>query len=258
MTRISIILAAAFAVAACTETEVVVNDHYGVCTADEQCPGTYVCQDGICIEPEEPPQSVADCATYEWAGRETPWHCWCEGDNCIGTDAELPWECPLDLLDSDPNDGVCGVQCHDHFWLDAQAVGLDPNTSPPSLTFDVGNGVVTCTQYVDISPLRFVRSQTEIYLDAPDGRTVQIDYRMTAPAIVEVFIRYNEGAQWINGGLAFTYTFPGGPTNIGGVRYGFRPEESFPSGTTTYWKLEAHRWINNELFDTWTGSITLP
>lgn len=235
----------------CTDTQMVIEDHYGECTDDTQCPGTSVCLDGVCVELVEEP--TPDCAPYEWAGRDTPWHCWCEGNNCIGTDAELPWSCPLDLLDSDPKDGVCGVQCHDHFWLDASLVNLDQNTSPPSLMFNLGNGTVTCTQYVDMSPLRFVRSQTRIYTDSPDGRTIQIDYRMTAPAIIEVFIRYNQGSPWINNGLSFTSS----DQNLGGTRYGFRPEESFPSGTTTYWKLEAHRYINNELFDTWEGSQTI-
>lgn len=234
----------------CIETGVVDNDHCGVCTTDNQCPGTSECLDGICVEPEEP---VADCEQYDWLEQNSTWYCWCEGDDCIGTDAELPWSCPIELLDDSTNDQVCGIQCHDHFWLADDTIFINRLGDPPTIVIDDGNGVVTCTQYVDISPLRFVRSETRIFADPLDDHVVQIDYRMTAPAIIEVFIRYNEDSPWINGGLAFTYS----DQNHGAVRYGFHPEESYPSGTTTYWKLEAHRDINNELMDTWTGSQVL-
>lgn len=247
--RILFLLALVLAnTAACTE--VVVEDHYGECTDDDQCPGTSVCLDNICVEPEEP---IADCEPYEWAGERTPWHCWCEGDNCIGADGELPWECPLDLLDSGPSDGICGVQCHDHFWLDAEVVGLDPNTSPPSLTFDVGHGVVTCTQFVDLSPLRFVRSQTAIFSDPTNSRVVGVDFRLTGPGLVVVSYRTNQGNPWMYGGYAFTFSSQN-LTNIGNIRY-----VGFASGTTIYWQLEARVQVNQpQAGDFWEGSQVIP
>lgn len=244
------------AASGCTDNQtIVVNDHYGVCTSDSQCPGTSVCLDGVCVDLEEPPP---DCEQYDWAGRQTPWYCWCEG-NCIDTDAELPWSCSLDLLDEDPHDGVCGVQCQDHFWLDAETVGLDPDTSPPSLTFDIGTGVVTCTQYADISPLRFVRSGTIAYLLATNNRVVNIDFKLTKPGVVMVNYRTNPGNPWIYGGVAFTYSMPPIVNNIGNIQYYF-PIGGLPAGTRTYWRLEARAHVNDfsPNNDIWEGSIDLP
>lgn len=241
------------ALAACTDTEVIVNEHYGVCMTDGECPGTSVCLDGVCVEPEEP---TSYCQPYEWAGRNTPWYCWCEGGDCIGTEqSELSWSCSLDLI---PGDRWCSVQCHDHFWLDVSVVDLDQNTSPPSLMFDRGTSLVTCTQYVDMSPLRFVRSGTAIYLLWNNNRVVNIDFKLTKPGVATISYRTNPGNPWIYGGIAFTYSTPLA-SNIGNIQYFFSPEV-FPQGTTTYWRLEARPHVNdfNPDNDIWEGSQILP
>ncbi len=127
----------------CTNHEVVVEDHYGQCTDNSQCPGTDKCMDSVCVEQvSQPPQG--DCADYEWMATE--WSCACQGTNCIGTD-QTPWTCNFDVLDSNPSDGLCEIQCHDHFWLSQNDMTINPDSSPASLTIDQGNGVVTCAQY---------------------------------------------------------------------------------------------------------------
>jgi hypothetical protein len=244
MNRISIILALALAVAACTETEVVIEDHYGVCTADEQCPGTYVCQQGYCVEPEEP---VAACEPYEWMGNNSTWYCWCDGDNCAGPSIELPWSCPFDLLD-DPSSEVCGIQCHDHFWLGKDMIFIDRLGDPPMVVIDNGNGLVTCTQHVDTSPLRFVRSQTAAY-SSPANGVAGVDLRLTHSAMVIVSYRFSPTGTWQYGGFFFTNSIPGGPTHAGNIRQG-----GYAPGTTIYWHLQAKFNINDPgIGDIWEG-----
>ena len=189
-------------VACTTDTKVVIEDHYGECMADEQCPGTSVCLDGICVEPDEPAMS---CDQLDWMGYNSTWYCWCDGDNCIGTNAELPWSCPMDLLEDTQ---VCGVQCHDHFWLSDDMIFIDRLGNPPRIVIDDGNGVVTCTQYADVSPLRFVRSQTRMSLSvdaANNTQSIVINFQLTHPGIVFAQYRFNPGDQWAYAGLLFTY-----------------------------------------------------
>lgn len=251
MSRIIWILIATLALASITAcTEVVVEDHYGECTADEQCPGTSVCLDGICVEPEEP---VPACERYDWMGNNSTWYCWCQGENCGGTDI-YPWSCPFDLLSS-PGDTICGIQCHDHFWLSESMLLIDRYEDPPMIVIDEGHGLVTCTQYANLTPLWFFTASSLV--DLADNRLVHISSVLSRPAIVVSSYRINDGS-WIDGGFTLTYSEPDSEGRLWQVGQFSFPlaREALPSGTIINWRLEAHL-LGQPAEDVWEGNQIL-
>ncbi len=150
-------------------TEAVVNDHYGVCTTDQQCPGTSLCLDGICVQQisltcaelgcpsgtecvddvcMEPKPATADCDPYQWM-TNSQWYC----NYTQGEPAPEPWICHLNTTDGTANDGSCNIQCAEgDFWLPTNEFTIDANGSPPSLKTDYYGREFTCTQYAYIPP----------------------------------------------------------------------------------------------------------
>lgn len=227
--------------AACTETVVVVQDHYGECSLELQCPGTTICLDGVCTQPTEP---VLACEQNEWMAEGSRWYCHCEGDNCIGTDIE-PWSCPFDLLSDTSNEG-CGIQCHDHFWLMKDMLLIDRLASPPTIIIDQGQGVVTCTQYVDLNPAQFITDGVSVLVDPNNPRVIKTTYFLTRPARIRTYLHYEGDTEW------FLVSWSQFKQDQGGGAYGY-----FLPNTRVYWRLEAYN-DEDEIVDSYENLILTP
>lgn len=142
MNRILILLALILACANVGCNEVVVN---GECTSDEQCPGTSVCFDRICVEPEE---QKSDCYGYEGVSVDNAvWYCAVEVEEL---ERNNPWSCELNLVDENPADNQCSVLCVNHFDIQTTSLISFKTNWPPSLSFQGPTGRVTCTPVLEI------------------------------------------------------------------------------------------------------------
>lgn len=73
------------------------------------------------------------CSDYRWMA-EKPWDCPAFGGVS---------QCDMELFTTG---GICSVQCHDHFWIEADQLTTTREPPPASLTFYIDGEPVTCHQ----------------------------------------------------------------------------------------------------------------
>lgn len=111
---------------------------------DSNCMATTGCPDAgsatvdanpLAPDADTTPDANPDvCADYRWMA-EKPWDC----------QTSVPYTCDMELL---PADGVCGVQCHDHFWLGTDELIITKEPPPSRLIYYIVDEPITCYQHL--------------------------------------------------------------------------------------------------------------